>query len=65
MIVYWKGELEDTRVNKNTKDIPSFTPVTVKQRKTTHKCCVIHSKPSKVRGGFKITLHGITRRQPK
>ena len=25
MIIYWKGEPEDTRVNKNTKDIPSFT----------------------------------------
>ena len=69
MIVYWKGEPENTRVNKNTKDIPSFTPVTKKKNKHAeikpHKCCVIHSKPSKVRGGFKITLHGITRRQPK
>ena len=34
-IIYWKGEPEDTRVNKNMKDIPSFTPVTVKpQRKS-------------------------------
>ena len=74
-IVYWKGELDDTRVNINTKDIPSsFSPETVKQQRKhkikyseikPHKRHVIHSKPSKARGGFKITLHGITRRQPK
>ena len=75
MIVYWKGELDDTRVNINTKDIPSSsTSVTVKQQRKNkikhteikpHKHRVIYSKPSKVRGGFKITLHRITRRQPK
>ena len=72
-IIYWQGSPVNLEVDANLGD-KLFMPVPLKQlRKCNlrhselklHKCCVIHSRPNKVRGGFKITLHGIARRQPK
>ena len=59
-------------VKASLKSDPEVKPVktlrkwyTVHGELKPHKCRLIHSKPSKVRGGFKITLHGITKRKPK
>ena len=72
-IIYWQGSPVNLEVDANVGDKP-FTLASLKQMRKRnlrhselkpHKCCVIHSRPSKLRGGFKITLHDIARRQPK
>ena len=72
-IIYWQESPVNSKGDANVDDKP-FTLVPLKQmrkRKLRHselklqKCHVICSRPSKFKGGFKITLHGIARRQPK
>ena len=73
-IIYWHGAPDDLKADSNLMNKPAIKPVPVRysrKHQIVHselkpqKRRVIHSKPSKVRGGFKITLHGIARRQHK
>ena len=72
-IIYWQESPVNSKRDANVEDKP-FTLVPLKQmrkRNLRHselkpqKCRVIHSRLSKFKGGFKITLHGIAKRQPK
>ena len=73
-IIYWSGGLDMAGVNQTMDEKPKFVPATLKPMTKTKikeaqimpcKCPVIHSKPSRAKGGFKITLHSLARRQPK
>ena len=72
-IIYWQESPVNSKRDANMED-KLFTPVPLKQMRKCNlrhselklqKCRVICSRLSKFKGGFKITLHGIARRQPK
>ena len=72
-IIYWQESSVNSKRDVNIVD-KLFTPVPLKQMRKHNlrhselqpqKCQVIHSRPSKFKGGFKITMHGIAKRQPK
>ena len=73
-IIYWSGGQDMAGVNKTVDEKPKFIPVALNCMTETKikqaqimpcKCWVIHSKPSKAKGGSKITLHRLARRQLK
>ena len=64
----------DSSSDKTMDVKPKFVPIALKPMRKTKmkeaqimpcKHWVIHSKPSRAKGGFKITLHSLARRQPK
>ena len=72
-IIYWQESSVNSKRDVNIEDKP-FTLVPLKQMRKCNlrhselkpqKCCVIHSRPSKFKGSFQITVHGIAKRQPK